>query len=74
MFTAKKLTPRGCESAVKSGNKIVKYLIDALKEKPNMLKGSDKVSDFPKQFNKLVRLVKSLEKRLAKLEKSKVQK
>lgn len=69
MFTAKKLTPQASEVAVRSGDKIIKYLIEALKEKPNMLKGSDKVSDFPKQFNKLVRLVNSLEKRIAKLEK-----
>jgi len=69
MFTARKLTPRGCENAIKSGDKIIKYLIKALKEKPRMIKKTDKLSEFPKEFNKLVRLVKAFEKRIAKLEK-----
>lgn len=69
MFTAKKLTPKECENAIRLGNKIIEYLEESLKQKNNMIKGTDKISDFPKQYNKLVKQVESLEKRIEKLEK-----
>ena len=72
MFTAKKLTPSACKNAIKSGDKIIKYLVESLKKKQRyMIKGSDKISDLPTHFNKLVDLVKSLEKRIEKLERPK---
>jgi len=71
MFTDKKLTPRECESIIKKGAQIIQYLKKSMKDMLQQLtvKNSDKLSEFPKQFNKLVRLVKTLEKRIAKLEK-----
>lgn len=69
MFTAQKLTVSECENAIKLGGKIIEYLVESLKSKQsNMIKASDKISDFPSQFNKLVELVKLLEKRVMKLE------
>ena len=69
MFTASKLSLRDCKSAIRSGDVIIRYMVKALKEKPRMLKQSDKLSEFPKQYNKLVNVVKMLEKRVVELEK-----
>lgn len=70
MFTDEKLTPGMCVSATKLGDKIIKDLTRNLKQKSNMLKKTDKISDFPKQYNKLVKQMKLLEKRIEKFEKS----
>lgn len=69
MFTSKKLTIIECKQAISQGDAIIEYLIKSLKNTPKvMLKGTDKISDFPNQFNKLVRHVRSLEKRMRELE------
>ncbi len=69
MFTSNKLTVKECEQAINQGDAIIKYLTEALKNTQKvMIKGTDKISDFPNQFNKLVQLVGSLEKRIRKLE------
>ena len=70
MFTNKKLTPQECEKALKLGKRIIQCLLSSLKEEIEapMLKKTDKISDFPDQFNKLIKLVESLEKRIKKLE------
>ncbi|MFA6339227.1 MAG: hypothetical protein WCW87_04215 [Candidatus Paceibacterota bacterium] len=67
MLTDEKLTPEDCKKALETGKEIIKYLIESLKQK-YMIKGTDKISDFPIQFNKLAKLVESLEKRIIKLE------
>jgi hypothetical protein len=72
MFTSKKLTVSECEQAIKQGDIIIKYLIEALQNTQKiMIKGTDKISDFPNQFNKLVQLVESPEKRVRELEQEK---
>src|SRR3989338_5572998 len=69
MFTSKKLTVRECEQAISQGDAIIKYLTEALKNTQKvMIKGTDNISDFPNQFNKLASLMESLEKRIRKLE------
>ncbi|MDO8493422.1 MAG: hypothetical protein Q7S19_02650 [bacterium] len=68
MFTAKKLTPKECELAIQLGDKIIKYLLESLKQK-YMINGADKISEFPEKFNKLAKLVESMEDRMVKLEK-----
>jgi len=69
MFTAEKLTVTECKRAIMQGEEIIKYLTTTLKSNQKiMIKGTDKISDFPSQFNKLVELVSLLEKRLGKLE------
>ncbi|MEK7567623.1 MAG: hypothetical protein AAB513_01735 [Patescibacteria group bacterium] len=72
MFSAQKLTINECENGIKIGDKIIQYLVESLKSKQkHMIKGSDKISDFPKKFNELANLVESIKDRLEKLEKSK---
>lgn len=69
MFTSKKLTVIECEQGIRLGDTIIQYLVETLKNKQKiMIKGTDKISEFPSQFNKLVELVNALEKRVGKLE------
>jgi len=70
MFTVKKLTPKECELATKQGVKIIKYLEESLKQKSYMIKESDKLSDFPNQFNKLAKEVAILRNKVSKIEKT----
>ena len=71
MFSAQKLTISECDNGIKIGDKIIQYLVDNLKSKQKyMIKGSDKIFDFPKKFNELADLVESIKDRLEKLEKS----
>ncbi len=69
MFTDRRLTPRECITAIKIGNKIIKYLTKNMKNTLKLrIKGADKINEFPEKFNKLVKRVESLELKLKKVE------
>lgn len=70
MFTDEKLTPRECVSATRKGDQIIRYLKKSMRKGLQQLtvKSTDRINEFPEKFNKLVKMVKSLELKIQKLE------